>query len=502
MTRIATYGSNQMYLSRITALNERIAKLTTQVVTEKKSQNYTGISQDANRLINFENEKARAQAYITNNDMAQTRIKAADVSLNAIEETMKDFRDRLEGFYTNANRTEQDIKNLQNWAFQSMVDMQSYLSSSLDGQYLFSGGRVSTEPVKLPASSLDAFQSIYDGNQVTYPTTRAAHMLDITTKSSATGALTFSAADGTISAANAGSLSDIPVGSRISVAGASAANNKSYTVVANNGTDIKVSRLTADPPAAATISYYPNSQATAPSFLTSTLTFDPGADTIEFAPASGFTAGQVFTVSGTTNNDGVYEVDTVNAGPPESITIKSVKIGVGETAAAATISAEDWYQGDNITIEQRIDADRTVSLGVFASDPAFEKALRAMALIAQGQFGTAGGLENNLNRVEQARYLIQDALNHPAGEDPPFGTEAVSDLESLRSQLGVTQNLINIKTDKHKSYIGFLDDRIIAMENVDKNEAITLLLDDQRALEAGYQTLAKVREMSLINFLG
>ena len=291
------------------------------------------------------------------------------------------------------------------------------------------------------------------------------------------------------------------MGARIAVSGASASNNQNYTVVANDGTDIKVSRLTAGTSTGATISYYPNSASTSPSTLTADLTFDPGVDTIEVSNATGFSAGQVFTVSGTSDNDGVYEVDSITAGPPDTITIKSVKIGANETVAA-TISAEDWYQGDNIVIDQRIDDDRAVSLGVFASDPAFEKAFRAMALIAQGQFGTAGGLENNLDRVGQARFLIQDALTHPASSDPPFGTEATSDLESLRSQLGVTQSLIKIKTEKHTSYIGFLDDRIIAMENVDKNEAITLLLDDQRALEAGYQTLAKVREMSLINFLG
>lgn len=501
MTRIATYGSNQMYLSRINSLNERINKLTMQVVTEKKSQNYTGISQDANRLINFENEKARANAYITNNNSAQTRIKAADVSLNAIETTMKDFRDRLEDFYTNKNRNEQDVKNLQNWAFQSMIDMQSYLSSSLDGQFLFSGGRVSTEPVKLPAASLDGFQAMFDGNKVTYPTTRAAHMLDIQTNTATTGNLTFNAANGTITAANAGTLADIPVGSRVTAAGASAGNNQSYTVVANTGTQLKVSRLTTEGPVASTISYFAASNSTEQTQLAANLTFVPGTDTIQVSSATGFSAGQVFTVSGTASNDGVYEVQSITGGPPpNTITIKSTKVAATETVAA-TLSADSWYQGDNITIEQRIDDDRTVSLGVFASDPAFEKAFRAMALIAQGQFGTAGGLENNLERVEQSRFLIQDALNHPASDDPPFGTEATSDLESLRSQLGVTQSLINIKTEKHKSYVGFLDDRIIGMENVDKTEAIALLLDDQRALEAGYQTLSKVREMSLLNFM-
>lgn len=500
MTRVATYGSNQLYLSRITALNERINKLTLQVVTEKKSPNYTGIAADSNRLINFENEKSRSSAFIKNNDSIQTTINLANVSLTAVESTMKTFRDRLDTFRANKNRTQQDIEAIQNLAFQSMIDMQSYLSSTADGKYLFSGGLVSQEPVQLPAATRSGFTNIYDGFSVTYPTTRDAHMLDTSTKPATTGNLTFNAANGTITAANAGTLADFPVGTRITASGASASNNQTYTVVANTGTQIKVSRLTTEGPTAATISYYNAGDDAHIQTLNGNLTFTPGTDTIEVSSATGFSVGQVFSVAGTTSNDGSYKVSAITAGPPDTITVESVKVGATETVAA-TLTAESWYKGDNIAIEQRIDQDRTVSVGVFASDPAFEKAFRAMGLIAQGQYGTAGGLENNLDRVEDALYLIRDAMLHPAGNAAPFGTEQASDLESVLSQLGTTQSLINTKTEKHKSYISFLDDRIIAMENVDKNEAITLLLDDQRALEAGYQTLAKVREMSLINFL-
>jgi len=500
MTRVATYGSNQLYLSRITALNERINKLTTQVVTEKKSPNYTGIAADSNRLINFENEKARSEAFIKNNDSIQTTIELANVSLTAVQNTMKTFRDRLDSFRTNKNRNQQDIEAIQNLAFQSMIDMQSYLSSTADGKYLFSGGLVSQEPVQLPASTRSGFTDIYDGFSVTYPTTRNAHMLETATKTANTGNLTFNAATGTITAATAGSLSSFPVGTKVTAAGASAANNQSYTVVANTGTQIKVSRLTTEGPTAATISYYNAGDDAHIQTLNGNLTFTPGADTIQVSSTTGFSVGQVFSVAGTTNNDGSYRVSAITAGPPDNITIESVKVGANETVAA-TLTAESWYKGDNISIEQRIDQDRTVSIGVFASDPAFEKAFRAMGMIAQGQFGTAGGLENNMDRVEDALYLIRDAMVHPAGNAAPFGTEEASDLEGVMSQLGTTQSVIQTKTDKHKSYISFLDDRLIAMENVDKNEAITLLLDDQRALEAGYQTLAKVREMSLINFL-
>ena len=54
---------------------------------------------------------------------------------------------------------------------------------------------------------------------------------------------------------------------------------------------------------------------------------------------------------------------------------------------------------------------------------------------------------------------------------------------------------------RHKSFIAFLNDSIGAAENVDPAEAITRMLDEQRALEASFQTFARMRRMSLVNFL-
>ena len=44
-----------------------------------------------------------------------------------------------------------------------MKNMQDYLNTDFDGRYLFSGSRVRTQPVQIGASSLAAFQAIYDG---------------------------------------------------------------------------------------------------------------------------------------------------------------------------------------------------------------------------------------------------------------------------------------------------------------------------------------------------
>ena len=60
---------------------------------------------------------------------------------------------------------------------------------------------------------------------------------------------------------------------------------------------------------------------------------------------------------------------------------------------------------------------------------------------------------------------------------------------------------INRTKELHKDFIGFLESSIADVENADPLETITKLLDDQRALEASFQTLARIRQLSLVNFI-
>ncbi|MBC7905309.1 MAG: hypothetical protein H7Y60_01005 [Rhodospirillaceae bacterium] len=509
MSRIGTYGANQLYLSRLAAVQKRLATEQSQVATEKKSTSYRGIAADTNRLINLENEKKRAQNFITSNDSVTTRLKAANVSMTAMETTMKNVQKRLDEFAQSSTKDQQKVEELQKWAFDAMVDMQSYLAANVDGQYIFSGGRVADEPVRLAAGSLEGFQQIFDGNDHTYPTTRAANLVDLNTDSTMTGNISFDAATGTINAASLTTspnvLSNIPVGSRITIddSAAGANDGKSFTVrgvtVNGTGTHIDVSPLTTEGPVAGTIQY--TDPAGVSQTVASNLTFAPGSDQITVTNSSGLTLNQVFTVSGTASNNGTYAVTGITAGPPDTVTIQSTKVTTQAASANISLQADSWYRGDNIQLQQRIDTDRTVDVGTYASDPAFEKTFRALGLIAQGVYGTAGGLENNLGRVDDARFLIKDAIARNGSGVGPFGLEEVGDIEQLQTKVGVTANLIGVKTAKHKDFSGFLDTRIIDMENVDKTEAVARLLDDQQAMQTAYQTLATVRGLSLLNYM-
>lgn len=594
MSRIGTFGASQMYLSRLSVIQNRLNTTQTQVATELKSTAYSGIAADANRALNLENEKARADAFVRDNNLAETRLKATTVSLEGMQKTMQNFQKRLNEFSASTTKDAQKVQQMQEWAYDAMVDLQSYLAANVDGQYIFSGGRVADEPIKLPAGSLEDFQKLFDGSAVTYPTTRAAALAEVHLSATDTGALSFNVANGTITAAT-DAFDNLAAGTRFTMAGVQPATTFTIQGVDAATNTIKVSQLTSEAAPAAEVSYASGtSTATIPAATLAGLTFSPQGDTITAgAPNSlnvpELAAGKTFTISGSGSNNGTYEILS-NDGT--TIQIKSTKLdfvqpttnetaatigGVGSgtygtltfgtdssgaltikasnggtlpvgtfpvgstftvagatasgnngtyrveanaggttltvtrvitggnytmpTGAGITLDADSWYRGDNIALQHKVDADRSVDLGIYASDPAFEKAFRALGLIAQGAYGTGGGLENHLERVDQARALMQDAITRNTAAPGPFGVEQPSDLQTLQARVGVTQSLIQSKNTKHKSFSGFLETRIADLERVDKTEAVAMLLDDKSALEASYQTLATVRGLSLLNYM-
>ncbi len=172
-----------------------------------------------------------------------------------------------------------------------------------------------------------------------------------------------------------------------------------------------------------------------------------------------------------------------------------------EAAPAATLSVGTYYNGDTATQTHRVSPNRDFGLDLNAIDPAFEKTLRAMSIIAQGSYGTAGGLENHPERIEQAMYLVNYALDITDPGNPPFGVEQSSNIRQIERDVGYQRVLIDETNQHQKTLISFYEQRISDTEDVDKLEAITRMLDDAQALEASYQAMSRIRQLSLSNYL-
>ena len=333
---------------------------------------------------------------------------------------------------------------------------------------------------------------------------------------------TVNAGDDTISAA-IGTYSALAVGETVVISG-TASNDGTYTVtaIAGDGSSINVSQaLTGEGPVASTAVMNIGVPSTAVSSTGATLTHNfsgnqaftnnvaPTKDTITAAAGSytGITAGMSVVIAGSVSNNGTYTVSAVSTDGStltvnEALTTEAaVPSSAVVNGAVGTVSSKNYYSGDSLTQEHRVDETRSFNVDLNGLDPAFEKAIRAMALIAQGAYGTEGGLDQNLTRATNATYLLGSAKDGTVAGAAPYGTEQTSNMKDIQVTTSYYQILIKQTTESHTSYTGFLEKQIANIENADPLETIVQLLDDQRALEASYQTLARIRELSLVNYM-
>lgn len=710
MSRISSYSANTTLINQMLRTQERLFDLETQVTSEKKSQDYLGIAVNAQRLVNLENTKSQLDRFINNNVQAEVRLSIEATVVEGIQETVKEFKSALQEYETSNGSNEERVEEVQAAAFRALRSIQTLLNTDVAGRFIFSGSRVTNEPVELGISSITAFQELFNGDTVKVPTTRDGTLEqfsfsedennlttqyvnpsnflvfaqdadgDTTTSSNSSisatsalfsnvavgstikitdtasnngtytvasvtnggrtvevntamltdelnvpntsigyrdptnptnelllgsgsyGNLTFNRAANSIVAQNAGTLSALQVGARITI-GDSTQNDGDYTVASNDGTTVTVvsNKLTDEGNGAGNLffDYHAGTQVVftangganddtiavqqnggggavpdvfnglavgdtvtiantgsnnatytinAISADGSTITvdevvtnetdfnatfsgsnsfahtigtqinFNAATETIEIQDSGGtavpgafsqLKAGMQFTVSGVTTNNGVFTVASVAANG-SSVTVTQ-DITVNETdndgarvrsfAAAGTIAATPYYAGDTVTTTHRTSELRSFENDLTAIDPAFEKAIRGMMIILQGKYGTAGGLDENPERVSQAKYLIESSLEFTVSGTPPFGTEMTSSIEQVQQNIGFNQVLLSRQNALHNDFIGFIESSVADIENADPLATITRLLDDQRALEASYQTFARIRQLSLTNFL-
>ena len=708
MSRISNFSSNTTLVNQLLRTQGRLFDLETQVSSQKKSQDYLGISVNSQRLLNLENTKSQLDRFINNNTQQSVRLSIEETVIDGLQTAVKDFKQILANYETGNERDQEAVTLEQSQAQQALLNIQNFLNTDVAGRFIFSGSRVTNEPVEFGVNTLSTFQALYDGVNVTVPTTRDAHLErfsytqdennkaaefvdpnnflsfaqdadenaatggngsitatsalfsnvavgatitvadttsndgtytvssissdgrtvevqttmltdeanalltnigyrdstspteELSIDSSDYGDLTFDRAANTIVASTADGLTNLAVGARFTVTGTSL-NDGDFTVVSNDGTTVTVAsnKLTDegigsgntffDSFAGSQVVFTDNGTGTdtiaveqfggagavpdvfnglavgdtvtltntASNNITftinaisadgSTITVDEGVTNetdlnTNFSGSNSFSydagtqlaftgstksivmedlsgtaipgafsalqVGMSITTTGTTSNNGTFTIATVSSDGSsvtvtETITDEDDVNGarVQSFAASGNISATPYYSGDSSSTSHRTSELRSFDTGLTGIDPAFEKAIRAMKIILQGEFGSDGGLDENPERIAQAQYLLESSLELTVSGTPPFGTELTSNIQQLQQNNGFNQALLNDQNDLHKDFIGFIDSAVADIENSDPLEAITRLLDDSRALEASYQTFSRIRQLSLVNFL-
>lgn len=443
MTRISDYANQQLLLSSMQATQKRMRQHSYQVSTQFNSPTYSGIINDAQRLLNLEQRVTETEGYIQDNNATDLKMIAVEQSLESIDTVVTDFREALTNLKQNNPANEQQVSEIQKLALQSIKDISAYLNIDIDGQYIFAGAKTDRQPVDLAnigaEGSLADFQARWDGAQATYPISRDQQLnfpQEVTLAD--TGALTFNdndpAADSIVAATDQ-AFANFTAGDTIYLNGTPAGYNGYYTIASIGDTDLGGAETQ------------------------NTITLNPNAELTDSGGAVAYTG---LTITSNTS----------------------------------------YYRGDNTVNTVKIDTDRTIDLDLNAQNPAFEKAIRALGLIAQGEYGTPGGLDQNTDRVDDALWLLDSSLDFPTQGTAPNGqTELTDSIENIQFDFSYKRVRLTEASEQHTSFVGTLKSQIADIEVADPLESVTRLLDESRALEASYQAVGRINELSLVDFL-
>ena len=147
-----------------------------------------------------------------------------------------------------------------------------------------------------------------------------------------------------------------------------------------------------------------------------------------------------------------------------------------------TVANSAYYDGDSITLAVQADETVTLSYGLTADNPAFEKTIRAFHL---GATATTSGFLDTV-RVNEALRVINEALDT---------------LPNLLSKIGVARTTLEGASGRHNNYLQYFEQSINEIESADVAETLAHLNADTAQLEASYATIARVSRMSLLDYL-
>lgn len=430
--------------------------------------------------------------------------------------------------HTMSNDQYQEMKQLQTNAFSSLKLLVDSLNTFVNGKYLFGGGNTSTAPINFPFSSLEDFQSYYDGINIKFPSSAAANLTNmtmdgdkigdltiastggntatltagnaggflkegITANDRTTGDLTFDKEKGTIKATQHGAFASLKAGDTIVIGGDGAGTNaKAYTVksVSSDGKTITVDEST---PIMESMTVSPTDNVT---FSTSF----PVGSVINMEGFSSNTAPRV-QVTGISDDGSTLYVTADPSYLPEE--------GNPQVVAASDkwkLETQSYYQGGTLSSNKMISDNQSLTFNINGQDAVFEQMFRALGQIAQGNLvdmrNPADGIESTINadqameRVMGSLDLIQNALFNSSA-----GTTSNPDMYSVLAKVNSDTVLLNSVTENQTMVKNNLENNISSLKDVDKTEAATKLLLAAENLQASYSVMQTTLNLSILDYL-
>ena len=153
MTRVATLAQQQLITSNALRTQRNVSELQVQVASGKNTQAFSGIADDAGRLVNLKSELSQAEQFIQNITITEKRLDLMAFALDQIEDIARKARTDFAGAINGSAADDIQLSLLAQASLDQVVEI---LNSKDDGRFLFAGGAVETKPVNLSNAAYTA----------------------------------------------------------------------------------------------------------------------------------------------------------------------------------------------------------------------------------------------------------------------------------------------------------------------------------------------------------
>jgi flagellar hook-associated protein 3 FlgL len=155
------------------------------------------------------------------------------------------------------------------------------------------------------------------------------------------------------------------------------------------------------------------------------------------------------------------------------------------TTNVAVAPPSGYYQGDNGIAQATVDNNVTMTYGIDASDPSFEQFVRVLNFLA-----TAPPFDQNnptdVANVTQATKMLN---------------QSVVQLQTLQGTVALQQGELSNQLTSHQNALTLAKSTTANVTQVDSAAAITQLTTLQTQLQASYQTISILQQLSLVNYV-
>ncbi len=167
--------------------------------------------------------------------------------------------------------------------------------------------------------------------------------------------------------------------------------------------------------------------------------------------------------------------------------------------------ADAYYSGATTGADLSVrtsDGTAPVDYGLKGNEEAFKNLIAGLHMIRQAnvRFPAPATSQADIDQayLDNGMELITKAISGEATANYPTVTDG---LRNLTGNLAGVNSLLGKSLEQHSAFVAYTDTAIADIEQVDTTEAVVRLQSDQVALQAAFNTLAQLQDVTLLNYL-